>query len=265
MRKESDPPKDVQETMANVVTPTAGRTRSGVMGARPTFWSLVVASAVVLWSASPVSAADPSVYRGFHLGMTVSEVAAAAALSPTEVKTVYQRPLLIQELEWNPSVVLGAAGLTGERDSVARVLFGFCGGELYRIVVSYDGDKTEGLNEQDLIDALSAGYGQAAKPVSQIITSPAAQGFIDTEDVVARWEDASASVNLFARAYRSTFGLVIFSKRLAPLARAGIVEGSRLGELDAPARAIADQKLRDDTERALHDKARVANKAAFRY
>ncbi len=235
------------------------------MSTRSRTGTVAVASIVVLLTASTVRAADASSYRGFRLGMTVSEVAAAAGMSPTAVTTVYQRPLLIQELEWSPPGVAGVAGVLPERDTVSQVLFGFCDGGLYRIVVSYDGDRTEGMAQQDLIDALSIGYGQATRPVTQIITSAAGQTYLDTGDVLARWEDATASVNLFSRAYWSTFGLVIFSKKVAPLARAAIDEGARLKLLDTPRREIAEQKTRDDAERASHAKARVANKAAFRY
>jgi hypothetical protein len=58
---------------------------------------------------------------------------------------------------------------------------------------------------------------------------------------------------------------VIFSKRLAPLARAAIDEGNRVAQLDAPRREAAEQKMRDEIERESHVKARVANTAAFRF
>jgi hypothetical protein len=60
------------------------------------------------------------------------------------------RPLLIQELEWSPPGVSSGAPKMPTRDSVAAVVFGFCNGELNPIVVAYDGDKTEGLTEQDM-------------------------------------------------------------------------------------------------------------------
>lgn len=235
------------------------------MRTRLTFSGLAVTSLAVLLCAGPASAADASAYRGFRLGMTVAEVAAAAGVSPSVTRTAYERPLLIQELEWSPPGVPSATGVLPEGNSVMRVLFGFCNGELYRMVVGYDAARTEGLTETDLVDALSVGYGQATRPSAKIITSAATQTYVDTEDVVARWEDATASVNLFTRVYRSTFGLVIFSKALAPVVRAGLVEGSRLKEIDAPRREIAEQKSRDDIEQAAHAKVRVANKAAFRY
>jgi AcrR family transcriptional regulator len=226
--------------------------------------SLALTFAFVVLFSPAVRADDASAYRGFRLGMTVLAVATEAGISPTAVKVVFERPLLIQELEWRPADG-GTTGAPGERDTVAQVLFGFCNGELYRIVVSYDPDRTEGLTEQDLVEALSAAYGPARTPIARIITSPASQTYSDTEPVTARWEDARSSVNLFHRSYRSTFGLVIFSKTLAPVARAGIETALRLAELDAPRREIAKQQARDEIERVAHAKARVANKAAFRF
>jgi hypothetical protein len=156
-------------------------------------------------------------------------------------------------------------GTLPKSDSVAQVLFDFCNGELYRIVVSYDADRTEGLTEQDLVEALATAYGPARMPIARIITSPASQSYNDTEAVMARWQDERSSINLFYNTYRSAFGLVIFSKRLAPLARTAIDEGVRLALLDAPRREAAERMTRDEIERVSHMNARVANKAAFRF
>jgi len=235
------------------------------MGTRSITRSLTLVFAFVVWFAPALRAQDPSAYRGFRLGMTVVAVATEAGISPTAAKVVFERPLLIQELEWQPPASAAATGAAPERDSVAQVLFGFCNGELYRIVVSYDTDKTEGLTEQDLVEALSAAYGPARMPVASIVTSPASQSYNDSQAVVARWEDERSSINLFHIKYRSAFGLVIVSKKLAPLVGAGIEEGARLRLLDAPRREAAEQKARDETERASHAKARITNKAAFRF
>jgi len=222
---------------------------------------------LVLLVSPAVRAQDPAAYRGFRLGTTVSDVAAEAGIPASAAKVVFERPLLIQELEWRPAAVRGTTGAPAAQDTVARVLFGFCNGELYRIVVNYDPDRTEGLTEQDLVEALSAAYGPPRTPApgARIITSPAGQDYSDTEIVAARWEDTRSSVNLFHGGYRSTFGLVIFSKALAPVARAGIEKGIRLAQLDAPRREAAEQKRREDVEWAAHAKARAANKAAFRF
>ena len=235
------------------------------MGTRRIARSLALAFVFVLLFAPALRAEDPSAYRGFRLGMTVLAVATQAGLPVTAAKAVFERPLLIQELEWRPPAVARSPGAPPEQDSVAQVTFGFCNGELYRMVVSYDADRTEGLTEQDLVEALSAAYGPARVPVAKIITSPAGQSYNEEEPVRARWEDARSSINLFYLSYRSAFGLVIFSKALEPLARAGIDEGTRLAQLDAPRLEAAERKTRDDIELAAHAKARVANKIAFRF
>jgi hypothetical protein len=226
---------------------------------------LAVAVAFVAWFSTTVSAQDAGAYRGFRLGMTVAEVVAKTAASPADAKVVFERPLLIQELEWRPRAPVVTTDAGTEPDSVALVVFGFCKGELYRMVVSYDPDSTEGMTDQDLIDALSTAYGPARKTSARVITSRAAQQYNDVEPVLAGWEDASASVNLFRGFYRSTYGLVIYSKTLAPAARAAIDEGLRLGRLDAPRREAAEQQARAETEGRAHGKARAANKAAFRF
>ena len=227
--------------------------------------SLILAVVSVVWLAPTLRAEDPSAYRGFRLGMTVLEVATLTELPVTGAKVVFERPLLIQELAWRPPYVAGTAGTPPGRDSVAQVLFGFCNDALYRIVVDYDADRTKGLNEQDLVEALSVAYGPASTPVATIITSSVSQSYVDTESVLARWEDARSSINLIRVDSRSAYGLVIFSKSLAPLVRARIEEGFLLKQLDAPRREAAEQKARDEIERASHAKARAANKAAFRF
>lgn len=132
------------------------------------------------------------------------------------------------------------------------------------MVVNYERGRTEGLTDQDLIDAVSVAYGPAHALTATIITSPSAQTFADSGTVVARWEDANASVNLFRGPYERS-GLVIFSKTAAPQARAAIEQSLRLAELDAPRRAIAEQRARDDSDEIALAKARVVNKAVFRF
>jgi hypothetical protein len=58
--------------------------------------------------------------------------------------------------------------------------------------------------------------------------------------------------------------VVVFSKRLDALARAAIVEATRLDEQEAPQREIERQKKQDEENRATQEKARPANKANFR-
>jgi hypothetical protein len=86
----------------------------------------------------------------------------------------------------------------------------------------------------------------------------------DNEKVLARWENAEYSFNLFRSRYGNSFGLVVFSKKLELLASAASQEAVRLDELEAPARASARQKKYEEDEQALQAKARLINKPKFR-
>ena len=58
--------------------------------------------------------------------------------------------------------------------------------------------------------------------------------------------------------------MLIFSKRLDPLAQAAIAEATRLDEQEAPQREIDRQKKQEETYPAEQAKARLANKPNFR-
>ena len=58
--------------------------------------------------------------------------------------------------------------------------------------------------------------------------------------------------------------MLVFSKRLDPLAQAAIVEAVRLDEQEAPQREMALQEKQDEENRVGQAKARLVNKAAFR-
>jgi hypothetical protein len=58
--------------------------------------------------------------------------------------------------------------------------------------------------------------------------------------------------------------MLVFSKRLDPLAQAAIIEAIRLDEQEAPQREIERQKKQDEENRAVQEKARLVNKVAFR-
>jgi hypothetical protein len=223
--------------------------------------TLFLAFAFVIASAPVLRAQDLSVYRQFRIGMTAAAATAQIGVPETTAKIIHTRPLLIQELEWAPPGSLSPL----EPDSVQLVLLDFCNGELFRIVVRYRGERVEGLTEQDVVAAISTAYGQPTRPAARIIISDLSKNWTNTEQVIARWEDASVSVNLFRVSFPSSFGLVIFSKRAAPLARAAIDKAILVERADAPRRDAAEKKTRDDVEAGTHAKARLANKAAFKF
>ena len=223
--------------------------------------SVVISVFLAVLSIPLIYAQDLSKYREFQFGMNLPAIAKKANLNPSEVKVIYQRPAVIQELEWRPQ---SSYSSSAQRDPVEEVLFSFYSGELYRIVVIYDQLRTEGLTDQDLIESISAAYGTPTTPVAKIISSSSSHVYNDSEAVIARWEDSQYSLNLFRSSYGSTPGMIAFSKSLDALAQVAIVDAIRLNEQEAPQREIDRQNKQDEEARAAGQKARPANKANFR-
>jgi len=208
-----------------------------------------------------IGAQDLSRYREFQFGMTLPKVAKQADLKQSEAKEVHRRPVVIQELQWRPQHYRSASL---QADPVKDVLFSFYNGELFRMVVNYDPDKTQGLTNDDLVRAMSVTYGAATRPAVKTINFSSAQGYSETEKILARWEDAQYSVNLFRSSYQPNFGMVVFSKRLDALARLAIVNSIRLDQQEAPQREVERQEKEDRENRATEEKARLTNKGNFR-
>lgn len=211
--------------------------------------------------APAIDAQALSRYREFQFGMNVLVVAQQADMEPSKARVIHQRPAVIQELDWRPSRALGSAP---QADPVKEVLFSFYNGELFRMLVNYDRYMTEGLTDEDMVEAISAQYGTASRPDTKVILFSSFQVYNDSEKVIARWENSQYSFNFFRSSYQPTFGMLIFSKRLDSLAQAGIAEAIRLDEQAAPQREIERQKGQDEADRAEQEKARLANKPNFR-
>lgn len=210
-------------------------------------------------SARSLDVPDLSKYREFQFGMDLAAVAKLVDMKPSEAKVIHLRPAVIQELEWQPQISLTAS----QADPVKGIFFSFYNGELFRIVVSYDRHKTEGLTTEDVANAISAQYGTATKPDAEIIFS-SSQVYNDSEVVLARWEDSQYSFNLFRSSYQPTFGIVAFSKRADALARAAVADAIRMDEQEAPQREIERQKKQDADHRDDQEKARLGNRPNFR-
>jgi hypothetical protein len=203
-----------------------------------------------------VRAADFSRYRGMQIGMNLSAAAKQAGTSPTEAKTLHRRPAMIQEMEYrsvSPSL--------SESDPVRDAGLWFFNGELFRIVVTYDRFKTEGMTAEDMIQGLSATYGTATRPATDIAYHSI---YGEVAPVIARWEDSQYAYNLVRSSDQTSFALILYSKRLDVLAQAAITEAVRLDAQEAPQREIEQQKRRDEKQRLSLEKARSVNKANFR-
>ena len=225
--------------------------------------SLTISIFWVVLSTPLTHAQDLSRYREFQFGMNVVAVAKQADVKPSEARVIHPRPAVIQELEWRPQRFLASSP---QVDPVKEILFSFYNGELFRMLVNYDQHKTEGLTDEDMVEAISAKYGIATRPDAKIMLLLASSFHVynDSEKVIARWEDTQYSFNLFRSSYQPTFGMLVFSKPLDASARAATVEAIRLDEQEAPQREIERQKKQDEEVRAAQEKARPVNKVNFR-
>jgi hypothetical protein len=219
-------------------------------------------------SAPVLYSQDLSMYREFQFGTSPLAVAKQAHLKPSEATVVHQCPALIQELKWHARTY---SAPPSQADSVRDILFSFYNGELFRIVVTYDQDRTKGMTAEDLVEAVSVIYGTATRPAAEIVLSSThlysnGEKSISnrSEKVLARWEDSQYSLNLFHSPLQSTFGLIMHSKRLDALARVAIVESVRLDKQEAPRREVERQKKKDEETRSRQEEARRVNKAPFR-
>ena len=225
--------------------------------------SLTISIFWVVLSTPLTHAQDLSRYREFQFGMNVVAVAKQADVKPSEARVIHPRPAVIQELEWRPQRFLASSP---QVDPVKEILFSFYNGELFRMVVNYDQHKTEGLTDEDMVEAISAKYGIAIRPDAKItlLLSSSFHVYNDSEKVIACWEDSQYSFNLFRSSYQPAFGMLVISKSLDVVARAAIVEAIRLDEQEAPQREIERQKKQDEEVRAAQEKARPVNKVNFR-
>ena len=179
---------------------------------------------LIALSSSLIQAQDLSSYRDFRFGMKLGAVAKKAGMNPAEVKTLHQRPVLIQELWWRHSF----ASSLPEKDAIREVVFSFYNGALFRMVVNYDRNRTEKLTDEDMIQAISAKYGIAIRPVATIVLFSTAHVYNDNEKVLARWEDSRYSYNLYRSFNQPAFGMLVFSKRLDALAQTAIAKAIQL-------------------------------------
>ena len=205
---------------------------------------------------------DLTRYRGYVLQGNLASVAKAGGIRATDAKTLHERPARIQQIEWRAPYVSAGMALA---DPVRDVVFSFSDDQLFRIVVRYERDRMEGLTNDDVIESLVGIYGVPV--LSSARTSGGAAIDVDAPrdtTVVARWEDPSSSVTLFRGTYSPEFQLVLISKALNARAGNARDEAVRLDTQEAPQREI-DQRNKDAANaRAAQEKARAANKAAFR-
>jgi len=218
----------------------------------------------ILLLAQGARSQDRALYRNYRLGSDLTSVAALAKVPAAGAKTVYQRPNLIQELEWRqPYIMTGSA--MSQSDAVQRIVFSFYDDQLFRLVISYDRQRTDGLTDGDMVEALSATYGVALlQPSPRHVPAFNPRLAIELGAPIAQWGDTDYSVGLYRSSFASEFRVVITSPLLEALAQTATAEAIRLDERAAPQREIDRRQKEADDTRAAQEKARLANKATFK-
>jgi hypothetical protein len=126
--------------------------------------------------------------------------------------------------------------------------------------VETDRNRTSGLTNNDLIESLTAVYGQ---PVLKTAGTRPPAALADSV-VVALWDSKDSSLTLVRDSFSSEFQLVLLSKTLNARAQTAIREAGRLDTIEAPRREAEQQKKQVADAAAARDKVRSTNKAAFR-
>jgi hypothetical protein len=224
----------------------------------PVEWMRLAVLSILAFAllAPSLAASDLSMYREFRLGMNLPAVVKAVGTSSPRARVIHERPDLIQQLDWQPERYP-----VPTLDPVKSILFSFCNGELYQMVVRYDRAKTEGLTSEDMIESISRTYGTATRPDADIIFPSI---YDESVKVIARWEDSENSFNLVRSSYQPSFGIIVVSKRLDAVVRASIAEGLRLDAQEAPQKELDAKKKQQAGDTLALEKARTVNKPNFR-
>ena len=209
-------------------------------------------------SAAVVHGQGSAHYRDFQLGANVASVLALSGAPASDVTTVHDRPVVQLELEWRRPYSIG-----GTADSVQQIAFSFFNDQLFRLVVDYDREKTDGMTDVDMIEAISMMYGGTVRPALRPTRAPIERLDQESGTRIASWGDAEFSAVLYRSTYASGFRLIVTSTPLSARARSAEAEAVRLDERDAPVRERARLKKEADDARAVQEKARLANKATF--
>ena len=217
---------------------------------------------VLVLSAGSLQAQERPHYREFVLGSSLSVISAQVKTPAAEASIIHSRPALIQELKWRqPYFVAGSSQL--QTDAVERIAFSFYNDQLFNLAIEYDSQRTEGMTDGDMITALSDTYGPSSALKPRAAADPASRA-VESVPPLARWDRPDYSVTLLRSTFGDGFRVVVTSTALDALARTAEAQAVRLDRQEAPQRAIAQQKQDADAARASQEKARAANKAAFR-
>src|SRR5437773_3331847 len=202
-------------------------------------------------------------YREFALRSDVTTISKLTGVPTSELKTIHERPAILQDLQWRPSR-WNASSSVASTDPVDKIGFSFYDDQLFRIVVDYGHERTAGMTEADMTEAISAIYGAPVRRLPGTIRI-ASQLEAESGSPVARWGDGEYAVVLFrTSSYGDAFRLIMTVPALDDLARKAELRALRLDDQEAPRREIARQKKEKEDLRIATEKARTTNKASFK-
>jgi hypothetical protein len=213
----------------------------------------------VVFSAPNVVAQSLSRYRAYALESSPTSIVKASGAREADLKTLHDRPARIQELEWRAAYVSPGKAVP---DPVRSILFTFFDDQLYRMVVTYDHDRMEGLTDSDVLESVSAAY--AALPMQAQANTTVSLDMPANTTVVAQWDDGSSMLSLVRAGYSREFQLILISKPLSARARTAAREALRLDTKEAPQRELDQRNKALADIRVAQEKARTVNKAAFK-
>jgi hypothetical protein len=220
---------------------------------------VVVAWVCIATSASWLVAQSRHDYRTYRMGDDPLSVARLIGVPPP-ADAVSGVVGSVRELRWRAQRV--RPGETPSGDPVALLVFSFYEDQLFRIVIDYSTERTEGMTEADMVAAVSSIYGPPAKrtdppnPVGLHPQRPA-------DSVVAQWIDGELRVALLAVREQSAFRVIVASVPLERRARgAGAQEAS--ADLQDWASIDADRPSASiDRAGSARERTREANIASF--
>jgi hypothetical protein len=228
--------------------------------------TLVTLGLAIVFSSQGIEGQAPMQYRNFALGSNLASVSGLTGMTASAVTTIHQRPAVLQDMKWRPARYV-AGSRTASTDPVDQIVFSFYDDQLFRLVVDYRSDRTAGMTDPDIIEAISAVFGTTITRVPGVPGVRRSASEFDTESgpPIARWTGVGRAAVLYrSSSYRAAFRLIVTEPALDALAQKAAVQARRLDEQEAPQRAIAKQKKEQEDVRAAADKARAANKDAFR-
>jgi hypothetical protein len=221
---------------------------------------IVVALLAMLVASVPAAAQSAlSSYRDVTLGDTVQVVADRLEMARQDATVLHARPALVEELTWRPNRY--ASGPAASAETVAEVVMTFHADRVARMVVVYERERTQGLTDNDLLEALTEVYGLAS--LASAPTQPG-RDLSSERRTFGRWEDSDTVVLLWREVYPNRVGLTITSISADRALQQAIADGERLYLSEAPQRDRDRRAAESAATAARDEKLRLENKKKFK-